>query len=107
MVQHTATAHIRLPSSANIPSLLTIDQAADVLNVSPTYVRRRLVFEKRIPYLKIGGKVRIEWNAILALIEESRVSATEGSATARKARRTLSDLRREQVARWRISASTP
>ena len=37
--------------------LLTIDQAAKRLNVSPAYVRRRLIFERRISYVKIGRHV--------------------------------------------------
>lgn len=40
-------------------SLLTVEQVAELLNVSISYVRRRLIFEKRIAYIKIGHKVRV------------------------------------------------
>ena len=39
--------------------LLTVDEVAERLGVSVTYVRRRLIFERRIPYVKLGSKVRI------------------------------------------------
>lgn len=55
------------------PRLLTVDQAAEWLNVSPTYVRRRLIFERRIPYVKIGRHVRIDERDLESLIEAGRV----------------------------------
>ncbi|MCP4959211.1 MAG: helix-turn-helix domain-containing protein, partial [bacterium] len=39
--------------------LLTIDEAAERLNVSVRFVRR-LVAERRVPYLKIGKFVRFD-----------------------------------------------
>jgi excisionase family DNA binding protein len=87
--------------------LLTIEQAAERLNVTPNYVRRRLIFEKRIPYVKIGRHVRIEAQAIENFIEQGRVDTEEREAGTPFARRTLADLRREQLSRWRTSASTP
>jgi excisionase family DNA binding protein len=39
--------------------LLTVDQVAERLGVSVTYVRRRLIFERRLPYIKLGSKVRV------------------------------------------------
>ncbi len=53
-------------------TMLTIDQAADALSVSPRYVRR-LVFEKRIPYSKFGKHVRIARADVESYIEASRV----------------------------------
>jgi hypothetical protein len=35
------------------------------LNVAPEYVRRRLVFEKRIAIVKIGRHVRIESSSMV------------------------------------------
>ena len=55
--------------------LLTVDQAAERLNVSPTYVRRRLIFERRIAYVKIGRHVRIEEQEIDFLIDRGRVES--------------------------------
>lgn len=43
MTQHT-TATARAD-----PPLLTVEQAAQRLNVTPGYVRRRLIFERRTP----------------------------------------------------------
>ncbi|MCP4965341.1 MAG: helix-turn-helix domain-containing protein [bacterium] len=39
--------------------MLTIDEAAERLNVSVRFVRR-LVAERRVPYLKIGKFVRFD-----------------------------------------------
>lgn len=54
--------------------LLTVEQVAERLNVSVTYVRRRLIFERRIPYIKLGAKVRVEASAVTELIEKGRVT---------------------------------
>ena len=45
----------RTPSSSD---LLTLDQAADYLNVTGHFVRR-LTHERRLPFLKVGRLVRI------------------------------------------------
>jgi excisionase family DNA binding protein len=42
-----------------IPQLLTIDQLAERLGITVRHVRR-LVAEKRVPYLKIGRLVRFD-----------------------------------------------
>ena len=49
----------RRPPEQQSSRLLTVDEAAERLSVSPAYVRRRLIFERRIPYVKLGSKVRI------------------------------------------------
>jgi excisionase family DNA binding protein len=54
--------------------LLTVDQVAERLNVSVAYVRRRLIFEQRIEYVKIGRHVRIEEAELEAFIDAGRVS---------------------------------
>jgi excisionase family DNA binding protein len=56
------------------PRLLTVDEVGRALNVSPDYVRRRLVFERRIPYVKIGRHLRIDEKDLRAFIEAGRVS---------------------------------
>jgi len=48
--------------------LLTVDQVAERLNVSVAYVRRRLIFEQRIEYMKIGRHVRFDEAALEAFI---------------------------------------
>ena len=50
------------PRSTNCP-LLDIDELAERLNISVRHVRR-LVAERRIPYLKVGHLLRFEPAAI-------------------------------------------
>jgi excisionase family DNA binding protein len=54
--------------------LLTVDQVAERLNVSVAYVRRRLIFEQRIEYVKIGRHVRVDEAELEAFIDAGRVS---------------------------------
>jgi excisionase family DNA binding protein len=56
--------------------LLTVDEVAEILNVSSAYVRRRLVFERRLPYVKVGRHLRIDERDLRVFIEAGRVSAT-------------------------------
>lgn len=86
-------------------SLLTVEEAAEQLNVSPSYVRRRLIFEKRIPYVKIGRHVRIEAQEIENLVEDGRVEPRDQKQTPKSAGPSLADIKREQLSRWRTSAS--
>ena len=53
-------------------SLLTVEQAAERLNVSPRFVRR-LIAERRIAYCKVGRRVRITESDIAAFIAAGRV----------------------------------
>jgi excisionase family DNA binding protein len=88
------------------PPLLTVEEVAELLSVSPTYVRRRLVFEKRIPYVKIGRHVRIDERDLEEFIDRGRVTPAGykgASATQRPKRRTSREGRR----RWPTSGSTP
>lgn len=97
MNQHTS-------ASTADPRLLTVEEAAELLKVSPGYVRRRLIFERRIPYVKVGRYVRIEPGALDALIAAGRVDSSPGPAISPG--RTLRDIRKERLASWRISEST-
>ena len=54
--------------------LLTIDQAAERLNVSTRFVRR-LVDERRVPYLKIGKFIRFAEDELNAWIEAQRIDS--------------------------------
>lgn len=56
-------------------NLLTVDQAARRLNVSERWMRRA-IFERRLPVVKVGRYVRIDEDALEALIEEGRRPAT-------------------------------
>ncbi len=57
--------------------LLTVDEVAQRLSVSVAYVRRCLVFERRIPVVKIGRLVRIDERDLEAFIDEGRVTPHE------------------------------
>jgi excisionase family DNA binding protein len=59
------------------PALLDIAGVADRLAVSERFVRR-LVFERRIPYLKIGHLVRFEPMAIERWLATARVPERSG-----------------------------
>ena len=53
-------------------ALLTVDQAAERLGTKTRFIRR-LIAERRIAYVKLGGHVRIEDNELDAFIEAGRV----------------------------------
>lgn len=54
--------------------LLTVEQAAEVLNTSPRFVRR-LIAERRIPFHKIGRHVRITETDLAVFVGSCRVEA--------------------------------
>ena len=54
--------------------LLTLQEAADRLGTSLRFVRR-LIFERRIPFIKIGRHVRIAASDLDAFIAAGRVEA--------------------------------
>jgi excisionase family DNA binding protein len=54
--------------------LLTVEETADRLGTSVRFVRR-LVFQRRIPYVKVGRHVRIAANDLEAFIVAGRVEA--------------------------------
>ena len=64
-------------------ALLTVDQAALRLGTSVRFVRR-LVFERRIAYVKLGRHVRIAARDLDAFIAARRVDVGELPAVARK-----------------------
>ena len=55
-------------------ALLDVHQAAIRLGTSVRFVRR-LIAERRIPYVKLGAHVRIDTRDIDALIEAGRIAA--------------------------------
>jgi excisionase family DNA binding protein len=55
-----------------LPHLLDIEAVAEHLGVSVRHVRR-LVFERRIPYLKWGHLLRFDPVAVAEWLEEARV----------------------------------
>ena len=54
--------------------LLTVEEAAERLGTSVRFVRR-LVFQRRIPYVKVGRHVRIAACDLEAFIQAGRVEA--------------------------------
>ena len=54
--------------------LLTVEEAADRLGTSVRFVRR-LVFERRIAYTKLGRHVRIAARDLAAFVEAGRIEA--------------------------------
>ena len=63
-----------LATTGTPPQLLTIDQLAEQLNVSVRHVRR-LVAERRLPYLKVGKFVRFDPAEVAAWLDRSRVAS--------------------------------
>lgn len=61
------------------PSLLTWDTATQRLNISERHLRR-LVYEHRIPHIKVGGLVRFD----AAALEEWLESRTIRPATSER-----------------------
>lgn len=55
-----------------LPALADIEAVARSLGVGVRYVRR-MVFEKRIPYVKVGRLLRFEMNEVARFIEANRV----------------------------------
>lgn len=54
--------------------LLTVEQAAELLAVSPRFVRR-LIFERRVPVHRLGRHVRLAEDDLVDLIEAGRTEA--------------------------------
>lgn len=67
------TKENQVPVPGRRGRLLTVDDVADRLGVSVTYVRRRLIFERRLPYIKLGSKVRIGERDLEEFIESKVV----------------------------------
>jgi excisionase family DNA binding protein len=57
-----------------LDTLLSVEQAAERLGTSVRFVRR-LVFERRIAYVKLGRHVRISSRDLDTFIEAGRVDA--------------------------------
>jgi excisionase family DNA binding protein len=66
-----------------LDTLLSVEQAAERLGTSVRFVRR-LVFERRIAYVKLGRHVRIAGRDVDAFLATSRVVVGELPAVARK-----------------------
>ncbi|MGA3221466.1 MAG: helix-turn-helix domain-containing protein [Acidimicrobiales bacterium] len=58
---------------AVLPQLLTMDQLAERLGVTHRHVRR-LVTERRVPFLRVGRFIRFDAAEIAAWLNSSRVA---------------------------------
>ena len=68
---------LRKPREATtLDTLLSVEQAAERLGTSVRFVRR-LVFERRIAYVKLGSHVRIAARDLDAFIRAGRVEVGE------------------------------
>lgn len=77
----TAVSRTPAPPAHRAP-LLDTDEVAKVLRVTPRHVRR-LVAERRIPFIKVGRFVRFDSGQLNVWLEEQRVDVVErGSAAA-------------------------
>lgn len=61
-----------------LPNLLTIVQVADLLGITIRHVRR-LVAERRLPYIKVGRLVRFDPADIAKYIAQSRIDRRRGA----------------------------
>ncbi len=59
-------------STSILPALLDVEGAAEVLGVGVRHVRR-LVDQRRIPFVKVGHYVRFDPREIAAWIDDRRV----------------------------------
>jgi excisionase family DNA binding protein len=60
-----------------LPQLLAIDQLAERLGVTARHIRR-LVAERRVPYLKVGRFVRFDSAEIARWLDDARRPARAG-----------------------------
>ncbi|MGP0109170.1 MAG: helix-turn-helix domain-containing protein [Acidimicrobiales bacterium] len=75
---HASTA-ARHPGSSTSPThrrLLDIDVLAEWLATSPRHIRR-LVAERRVPFVKVGHFIRFDPDDITRWIEEQKVTIDE------------------------------
>jgi excisionase family DNA binding protein len=63
----------------DIPELMSIDQLAQRLGITVRHVRR-LIAEKRVPYLKVGRLVRFDPGEIATWLAESRSPVKDRTA---------------------------
>lgn len=57
--------------------LISVEQLADELGVSVRYVRR-IIAERRIPYVKVGHLIRFQRNEVEGWVEANRVDTLTG-----------------------------
>ena len=63
--------------------LLTVDQAGELLNTGPRFVRR-LIAERRIEFVHVGRHVRIAESALARFVEAGSVPVMTGAGVRRQ-----------------------
>ena len=71
------------PRHSTNSELLTVGQAADYLNINEAFVRR-LVHERRLPFLKVGRLVRLRQSALDEWLTASEVPALRPARGSRR-----------------------
>jgi len=64
-----------MASTETLPQLLTIDQLAEQLGITVRHVRR-LIAERRVPYLEVGKLVRFDPAKIADWLDGSRITCS-------------------------------
>lgn len=82
-LEATSDAIMEGSTDTRPPTLLTVEQAAELLNVSVRFVRR-LIAERRIAVHRIGRHVRISGADLNAYITSGRVEPLPGSGDPRR-----------------------
>ena len=75
--RHSPAARVHKLQRKPIPELLTVTELADVLRVTPEYVTRRLVFERRIRFIKVGRRTLFDAADVAAFIAQRTVTPEE------------------------------
>ncbi len=65
-----------MPETEELPRLLSIGQLAERLGTTPRHVRR-LIAERRVPFVKVGRLVRFDPDDIAAWLDGRRVSGSQ------------------------------
>jgi excisionase family DNA binding protein len=82
-------------NAERLPHLLTIDQIVERLGTSTRHVRR-LIADRRIPYLKVGKLVRFDPDEINRWLDDARVALRPPPPTVARTR--LRPVRRQGTA---------
>jgi excisionase family DNA binding protein len=64
------------PVTARLPTLIDIDMVASHLGVSVRHIRR-LIDERRIPFVKVGKFVRFDVDEVAQWVDEHRTDVLE------------------------------